>query len=145
MIEDSGLDTAFKGAYVAPPEHNAVTGLILNGRPMNNIIYGALDADAKSYYPSTKVGMNMNGLTLLYKSHVNNHETFLNGLCVNRSFNQEYIWYDNHNPPRPHDEDLTGPLLNAYKNKNECSVMYNWFNLPSQTEYFNMIDELITI
>ena len=145
MIEDSGLDTAFKGAYVAPPEHNSTTGLILNGRPMNNIIYGALDADAKSYYPSTKVGMNMNGLTLLYKSHVNNHETFLNGLCINRSFNQEYVWYDNHTPPRPHDEDLTGPILNAYKNKNECSVMYNWFNLPSETEYFNMIDELVAI
>lgn len=144
LIDDSGCDTSFKGAYVAPPDKNAPTGLTLNGKPMNNIIYGALDADAKSYYPSTKMGMNMNGMTLLYKCRIS-VESFIQGSCINKSFNQEYYWFDNHQPPRRHEEDMSGPIINAYKNKNEASVMYNWLNLPSETEYFNMIDELISV
>ena len=116
LIDDSGCDTAFKGAYVAPPEKNAYTGEILNGKPVNNIIYAALDADAKAYYPSTKCGMNMNGMTLLYKCRIN-VESFIQNICYNRSFNQESYWYDNPHPPRQHEEDFSGPILNTYKNK----------------------------
>lgn len=144
LIDDSGCDTAFKGAYVAPPEKNAYTGEILNGKPVNNIIYAALDADAKAYYPSTKCGMNMNGMTLLYKCRIN-VESFIQNICYNRSFNQEYYWYDNHQPPRQHEEDFSGPILNTYKNNNTAALMYNWFNLPSETEYFYAIDELINL
>lgn len=143
-IEDSGLDTAFKGAYVAPPDKNAKTGLIVNGRRLNNIIYGALDADAKSYYPSEKMGNNLNAMTLEYKARIS-VQSFIQGSCINKSFNQDYYWFDNHTPPRQHDEDLTGPIINTYKNGNLCSVLYNWFNLPSQTEYFDMLDELMIV
>ena len=144
LIDDSGCDTAFKGAYVAPPEKNAPTGYLLYGKKINCIIYGALDADAKAYYPSTKRGMNLNGMSLLYKCRIP-VETFIKGVSVNRSFNQEYYWYDNHKPPRQHEEDMSGPIINSYKNKNTASVMYNWLNLPSETEYFSMIDELLPV
>lgn len=137
LLVDPDIDTAFKGAFVAPPEKNAPTGLVLNGKRHNNIIYGSLDADAAAYYPSQKMGLNMDPMTLLFKCIVNNN-VFQNGQCVNRSLNQEYIWYDTKN--RPHKEDLTGPMINAYKNKNTCSLMHNWFDLPTIPEYFEYLD-----
>lgn len=137
LLVDPTLDTAFKGAFVAPPEHNKPTGLILNGKRLNLIMYGVLDADAASYYPSTKMGMNMDPMSLLYKCIVNN-DVFQNGMCNNNSFNQVYIWYDSKN--RAHAEDMTGPLLNTYKNMNECSLMSNWFNEPTIAEVFEYLD-----
>ena len=137
LLNDPNHDPAFKGAYVAPPEKNAPTGLVLYGKKHNNIIYGALDADAESYYPSTKMGMNMDPMSLLYKLLINN-EVFQNGTSVNRSLCQEYIWYDTKN--KPHAEDMAGPLVNTYKNGNVCSLMHDWFNLPSMTEYMQYID-----
>ena len=137
LIVDNTQDSAFKGAFVAPPEKNAPTGLVLNGKRHNNIIYGALDADAASYYPSTKMGMNMDPMSLLYKCIIPN-DSFQNGTCTNRSLCQEYLWYDTKN--RAHNEDLSGPIINAYKNKNTCSLMNNWFNLPTVSEYFAYLD-----
>ena len=137
LLVDKSVDSSFKGAYVAPPEKNAPTGLVLNGKRHYNIIYGSLDADAESYYPSTKMGMNMDPMSLLYKCIINN-EVFKNGTSTNRSLCQEYEWYDAKN--RAHAEDLTGPLINAYKNRNIFSLMYNWFNLPSVSEYFKYLD-----
>lgn len=142
LIVDPNIDTAFRGAFVAPTVNNAPTGLILNGKRINNIMYGVLDADAASYYPSTKMGMNMDPMSLLYKCKINN-QVFTTGRCVNHSFNQEYVWYDSKTPPRPHDEDLTGPIINSYKNGNEMSLMSNFFNLPTVSEYFEHLNSRI--
>ena len=139
LIVEPGIDTSFKGAFVAPTEKNAPTGYVLNGKPVNNIMYGVLDADAAAYYPSSKMGLNLDPMSLLYKAKINN-DIFVNQ-CVNRSFNQEYYWYDSKN--KPHQEDMTGPIMNSYKNGNEMSLLYNWFNLPSVSEYFQYIDSLI--
>lgn len=139
LIVDPNVDTAFKGAFVAPTVHNAPTGLILNGKRINNIMFGVLDADAASYYPSTKMGMNMDPMSLLYKCKINN-QVFANA-CVNHSFNQEYLWYDSKN--KPHDEDMTGPIINSYKNGNEMSMLYNWFNEPSVSEIFEQLDAML--
>ena len=134
---DKDRDSSFKGAFVAPPEKNAPTGLLLNGKNHNNIIFGALDADAASYYPSTKMGMNMDPMSLLYKCIISN-DNFQNGNCMNHSLCQEYIWKDSKNNPHP--EDMAGPIINAFKNKNVCSLMNNWFALPTMTEYFEYLD-----
>lgn len=137
LIVDRERDSSFKGAFVAPPEKNAPTGLILNGKNHNNIIFGALDADAASYYPSTKMGMNMDPMSLLYKCIINN-DTFISQQSVNRSLCQEYKWFDTKN--KPHEEDMSGPIINAFKNKNTCSLMNNWFGLPTITEYMSYLD-----
>lgn len=137
LKSDPNADTSFKGAYVAPPDKNAPTGFILNGKRVNNIIYGAWDADAKAYYPSTKIGTNQDPMSLLYKCKINN-DLFRNKKCINRSFNQEYLWYDSKN--RPHEEDMAGPIINSYKNGNIKSVCYNWLNLPSISECFEYLD-----
>lgn len=139
LIVDAGIDTSFKGAFVAPTEKNAPTGYVLNGKAVSNIMYGVLDADAAAYYPSNKMGMNLDPMALLYKCKINN-EIFVRE-CINRSFNQEYYWYDSKN--KPHQEDMTGPMMNSFKNGNEMSLLYNWFNLPSVSEYFQYIDSLI--
>ena len=138
---ESGVDTAFRGAYVAPPELNAPTGEIINGMPVNNIMHAVLDADAKAYYPSTKMGLNLDPMSLEYKCNINNHNTFLNGTCVNRSYNQEYVWKDSSS--KLHDEDMGAPLFNTYKNGNISSLMYNWFNAPKISDYFTFIDSMI--
>ena len=137
LLVDKSQDASFRGAYVAPPEKNAPTGLVLNGKRHSNIIYGSLDADAASYYPSTKMGMNMDPMSLLYKCIIPVN-SFINGNAVNRSLCQEYYWYDTKN--REHEEDLSGPIINAFKNKNICSLMNNWFNLPTVSEYFKYLD-----
>jgi hypothetical protein len=136
LIVDPNVDTAFKGAFVAPTVHNSPTGLILNGKRINNIMFGVLDADAASYYPSTKMGMNMDPMSLLYKCKIDN-KVFVDR-CVNHSFNQEYTWYDSKN--KPHAEDMTGPIINSYKNGNEMSLLYNWLNAPSVSEIFEYLD-----
>lgn len=141
LIVDPTIDTAFKGAFVAPTVHNAPTGLIVNGKKLNNVMFGVLDADAASYYPSTKMGMNMDPMSLLYKCIIDNR-VFVQ-LCVNHSFNQEYVWYDSKN--KPHDEDMSGPIINSYKNGNEMSVLYNWFNIPSVSEVFEYLDSKLML
>lgn len=137
LIVDPNMDTAFKGAFVAPTVNNAPTGYIINGKMVNNIMYGALDADASSYYPSTKMAMNMDPMSLLYKCKIDN-SVFVSHMCINYSFNQEYTWHDSKN--RPHDEDLTGPIINSYKNGNELSTMYNWFGVPSISEAMDYLE-----
>jgi hypothetical protein len=134
---DKNQDASFRGAYVAPPEKNAPTGLVLNGKRHRNIIFGSLDADAASYYPSTKMGMNMDPMSLEYKCIIP-VDVFKNQQCTNRSLCQSYYWYDAKN--RAHMEDLSGPLINAYKNRNVCSLMNNWFNLPTVSEYMKYLD-----
>ena len=136
LIVDPNVDTAFKGAFVAPTVHNSPTGLISNGKRINNIMFGVLDADAASYYPSTKMAMNMDPMSLLYKCKIDNN-VFVDR-CVNHSFNQEYTWYDSKN--RPHAEDMSGPIINSYKNGNEMSLLYNWLNVPSVSEIFEYLD-----
>lgn len=139
LITDPNADSHYKGAFVAPTEKNAPTGNILNGKKINNVIYGALDADASSYYPSTKMGMNQDPMTLLYKCIVDN-SVFINGTCSNKTFNQNYVWYDSASPPKPHPEDMTGPIINSYKNGNILSVMNGWFSAPSISEVFKYLD-----
>ena len=140
LLVDPTLDTAFEGAFVAPPEHNAPTGYVVNGKHVNNVMFGVLDADAAAYYPSTKMGMNLDPMSLIYKCKVDNG-VFERNECINKSFNQQYIWHDSNS--KPHQKDLTGPMVNSYKNGNIDSLMYNWFNLPSVTEYMDFIDSLI--
>ena len=138
LIVDKSEDGAFRGAFVADPEKNAPTGLIMNAKMVNNIIYGALDADAASYYPSTKMGLNLDPMTLLYKCKINNGN-FISKSCINRSMNQTYVWTDSDN--KPHDEDMTGPLFNAFKNRSILSMLHAWFSVPTLTEAIMYIDE----
>ena len=137
LIVDKSIDGSFMGAFVADPAKNAPTGLILNGKNTNNIIYGAVDADAESYYPSSKMGLNLDPMSLLYKMHIDN-KVFRNG-CLNRSMNQVYIWNDAKS--NPHDIDHSGPLINAFKNKSYLSLMTSWFSVPTVTEVISYIDE----
>lgn len=136
----SEFDKSFKGAFVAEPALNDFLGFILNNMEMNNMVYGVFDDDAKAYYPSSKMLTNQDGNSLLYKAHINNNHFRLKN-CTNRSFNQEYIWYDSNNDP--HEEDMSGNILNSYRQHNECSTLYNWFNLPSLSDYFKYIDMMI--
>ena len=142
LIVDPNQDTSFKGAFVAPTVKNEPTGMILNGKLTNVIVYGALDADAASYYPSTKMACNMDPMSLLYKCVIDN-DVFRTRQCINYSFNQEYTWYDS--KKRPHQEDLSGPMINTYKNKNELSLMHNYFNLPSVSDAFKYLDAKLGI
>ena len=143
MIVDESEDHSFKGSFVADTALNAPTGEILNGKRINNMMYAASDADAEAYYPNTKIGTNQDPMTMLYKMKIDNR-LFVDD-CVNRSMNQEYIWYTKPlgGKPVPHDEDMSGPILNSFKQENEMSLLYNWFNLPSVTEYFEFIDSMI--
>lgn len=131
------IDSHYKGAFVAPTEKNAPTGYILNGKKINNVIFGASDADAASYYPSSKMGTNQDPMTLLYKLKINN-EVFTNGTCSNKSLNQSYVWIDSEGDPHP--EDIGGYMVNSWKNKNYMSVGFNFFNLPSITNCFKYLD-----
>lgn len=140
LLIEPGIDPAYKGAFVAETLNNAPTGYILNGKNINNVMFGVLDADAKAYYPSTKIGLNEDPATLLFKSIIDN-DNFRNGNCTNRSFNQEYYWYDSKN--RPHAEDMSAPIMNSYKNHNEASVMHNWLGAPSMTSYFEFLDNTL--
>ena len=79
----------------------------------------------------------MDPMTLLYKCVINN-DVFQNGTCENRSLCQEYLWYDT--KKKAHAEDLSGPIINAYKNQNTCSLMNNWFGLPTVSQYFEYLD-----
>ena len=142
MLIPEGYDTAYEGAYVAEPSLNAPTGLIINGKNHNNIIYGSLDADAKSYYPSNKMGGNQDPMSLKFKCVVNN-DVFRTSQCINLSFNQEYKWKDSKN--RLHEKDVTGPIVNAYKNHNYDSLLHNWMNVPSVTELFDALDTELMI
>ena len=142
LIVPSGLDTAYEGAFVADPERNNPTGFVLNGKHMANMMFGVLDADAAAYYPSTKMGMNMDPMSLLYKCKIDN-QVFMDQSCVNQSFNQEYYWYDSKN--KAHPKDLSGPIINSFKNGNNASLLYNWFNLPSVTDYIEYLDTMLSI
>jgi len=142
LLIPEGYDTAYEGAYVAEPSLNAPTGLIINGKNHNNIIYGSLDADAKSYYPSNKMGGNQDPMSLKFKCVVNN-DVFRTSQCINLSFNQEYKWKDSKN--RLHEKDITGPIVNAYKNHNYDSLLHNWMNVPSVTELFDALDTELMI
>jgi hypothetical protein len=138
LLVPEGVDTAYEGAFVADPALNNPTGLIINGKRTNKIMYGALDADAASYYPSTKMGENQDPMSLEYKCIIDNEMVWLNGSHKNKSFNQEYVWFDSDN--NPHKKDLSGQIINSYKNGNVASTMYNWFNAPSMTDIFAYLD-----
>ena len=143
LLVPDGIDTGYEGAYVADPWLNNPTGLIINGKRKNNIIYGALDADAASYYPSTKMGENQDPMSLEYKVIIDNERVWLNGSHNNKSFNQEYTWVSegkNGKEKTIHKKDLSGPIVNSYKNGNVASTMYNWFNAPSITDVFAHLD-----
>ena len=103
-------------------------------------MFGVLDADAASYYPSTKMAMNMDPMSLLNKCLIDNL-VFKDGTCVNKSFNQVYEWYDSKN--KPHPEDMSGPIINSYKNGNIFSLCYNWFNIKSVSEIFETLDNML--
>jgi hypothetical protein len=142
QVVDPDVDTHYEGAYVAPTENNLPTGQILNGKMINNIIYAVMDADAKAYYPSTKMGDNLDAETVDYKCDISN-ELFINNQCINKSYNQTYIWKDSDGGIHP--KDMATPIFNSYKNGNIQGVTYNWFNLPSVTEYFRYLDMMFGI
>lgn len=142
LIVDPNIDTAYKGAFVAPTVNNSPTGFICNGKRVQNIMFGVLDADAASYYPSTKIAMNMDPMTLIGKIRINN-DVFRQKICINHSFNQEYVWYDSKN--KPHEEDMSGPIINSYKNGNICSVMHNWLGVPSISAIYNELCQRMNI
>ena len=52
-------------------------------------------------------------------------------MCKNKSYNQQYIWHDSKN--RPHEKDISGPIMNTFKNNNIMSLMENYFNVPDLT------------
>ena len=133
LIPDRDIDPQFKGAFVAPTEKNAYTGFILNGKKNNTVIYGAWDADAKAYYPSTKIFQNQDPMTLIYKCRIDN-DVFRSGMCINRSMGQSYVWFDSKSPPKPHEEDMSGPIFNSYKNGNIGSLGRNFLNFPTITD-----------
>ena len=85
------------------------------------------------------MGMNQDAMTLLYKCIVDNI-VFTDGTCSNKTFNQNYVWYDSASPPKAHAEDMTGPIINSYKNGNIMSVMQGWFSVPSISEVFKYLD-----
>jgi len=136
---DSRAEASFKGAFVAPPENNLESGLILLGKLVNFIMYGVLDADAAAYYPSAKMANNMDPMSLHFKCEIDN-SNFARGTRgpTNRSFNQEYSWFTSKGNPQP--EDMTGPIFNSFKNDNIYSLMYNWLNVPSITEVFAYVN-----
>ena len=101
-----------------------------------------MDADAKAYYPSTKMGDNLDAETVDYKCDISN-ELFINNQCINKSYNQTYIWKDSDGGIHP--KDMATPIFNSYKNGNIQGVTYNWFNLPSVTEYFRYLDMMFGI
>ena len=136
LIVESGIDTHFQGAFVADPALNAYLGHNLNGIPMNCMIYASWDADAKSYYPSTKMGCNLDPMSLESKCIID-IRIFTELGARNLSLNQEYIWYDNDNNPHP--VDIAAYIFNSYKNKNENYILYAYFNLPSITQYMDYI------
>lgn len=142
LLIDPGIDPAYKGAYVAETSNNAPTGYTINRMKVSNIMFGVLDADAKAYYPSSKMGLNEDPATLLYKNIIDN-DLFRTGMLTNRSLNQEYNWYDT--KKRKHEEDLAAPLINSYKNHNENSVMYNWLGSPSITECIDYLDSVMAV
>lgn len=137
QVVNPDIDTHYEGAYVAPTELNMPTGQILNGKMINNIIYAVMDADAKAYYPSTKMGDNLDAETVDYKCDVSN-DVFINKICMNRSYNQTYTWKDSDGGI--HQKDMTTPIFNSYKNGNIQGVTFNWFNIPSVTDYFRYLD-----
>lgn len=140
LLVPEGIDTAYEGAFVAETSLNAKTGLVINGKRTNNIMYAALDADAKAYYPSTKMGENQDPMSLEYKCIIDN-AVFTNPdtRVLNRSFNQKYTW-TSEEKKEIHKKDMSGPIFNAYKNGNIASVVYEWFHLPSITDYCEFID-----
>lgn len=60
------------------------------------------------------------------------NNVFIDGLCNNRSYNQEYIWKDSKN--KPHNVDISGPMMNSFKNGNHFSLLSNYFNAPVVTD-----------
>lgn len=143
LVISKDAASSFKGAFVAPPENNLESGLILLGKLVNFIMYGVLDADAAAYYPSAKMANNMDPMSLHFKCEVDN-SNFARGTRGpnNRSFNQEYNWIDSKGNAHP--EDMTGPIFNSFKNENIFSLLYNWLNAPSVTEVFAYINAHIS-
>ena len=139
---DTSIDPHFKGAFVADPLLNAKTGYVLNNKYINNVIFAAADADAKAYYPSTKIGCNLDPMSLDYKCIIFN-TLFTIEHHLNRSMNQQYKWFDSKN--NPHEEDMSAPLINSYKNGNVMSMMYNWFECVSVTDACDFIDSRINL
>ena len=142
MEVDTSIDPHFKGAFVADPLLNAKTGYVLNNKYINNVISAAADADAKAYYPSTKIVCNLDPMSLDYKCIIFN-TLFTIEHHLNRSMNQQYKWLDSKN--NPHEEDMSAPLINSYKNGNVMSMMYNWFECVSVTDACDFIDSRINL
>jgi hypothetical protein len=137
LLIPPNIDSHYKGAFVAPTEKNAPTGYVLNGKRINNVIFGASDADAASYYPSSKMGTNQDPMTLLYKMKIDN-QLFISRACENKSLNQSYYWTDSDGDSHP--EDIGGYMVNSWKNGNLMSLLYNYFNLPSITQCHKYLD-----
>jgi hypothetical protein len=83
------------------------------------------------------MGTNQDPMTLLYKLVFDN-DIFRYRKVLNKSMNQEYIWYDSEG--NPHEEDMAGPIINSYKNGNIMSVCYSWMEAPSISELFEYVD-----
>lgn len=134
----AGVDTHFQGAFVADPSLNAVTGCFINGKYVNFMIYGALDADAKSYYPSTKMGLNLDTMALLYKCIINIDIIRACNRSINRVLvKDDYMWTDSKGGKHP--IDVGAYMFNSYKNGNISYVLYSYFNMMTITQYIMAI------
>ena len=76
-------------------------------------------------------------MSLKYKCVIDN-QVFVQAMCSNRSFNQEYYITDDKG--KTHSEDISAPMLNSYKNGNISSVSYLYLGLASVTEYIDAIE-----
>jgi hypothetical protein len=72
------------------------------------------------------------------KLKLTDNDIFRYRKVLNKSMNQEYIWYDSEG--NPHEEDMAGPIINSYKNGNIMSVCYSWMEAPSISELFEYVD-----
>lgn len=142
LLIEPNIDHSFQGAFVADPTKNNKIPLIISGKMRNTVIIGSVDADAAAYYPTQFMAYNEDPRALIFKINIDN-SVFISSENINRSYNQEYTWKDTHG--KYHQRDLVGPIINGWKNHNICSTLYNYFSIPSPTEYFEEIDRALNI
>ena len=135
--DDSG---SFKGAIMADPRWNDNVGAEILGHKSNNVFENAMDYDMGAFYPSIKIACNMDPITLLYKASFINTE-FISCEYNNRSLNNKYEERDKNGKLRP--IDITGEAVNTYCSNNILTFVYNYMNIPSQTDVINQVLKML--
>ncbi len=136
--ENEEKESSFKGAINAEPTMNDYVGEEIMGVQTNNLFSNSMDYDMGAFYPSVKIGSNMDAITLLYKASLDNHE-FESGQCSNKSLNQQYEEKDKNGNIRP--IDITGEAVNTYASGNLLTFGYNYLGLPSVAEMEKIVQK----